>query len=83
MNVIFVIRAAQAFFLPFLIFNKAEKSTADYVLASWFVLVGLAPLARSTGKNSDFKRPDPQDRTTCTQGRCKLVLNFRNFGISR
>ena len=56
-EVIFVIGAAQAFFLPFLIFNKAEKSTADYVLACWFVLIGLALLSHYlevTGRAADY-----------------------------
>ena len=57
MEVVFVIGAAQAFFLPFLIFNKAEKSRADYVLASWFVLIGLSLLGHYlevTGRAADF-----------------------------
>lgn len=57
MEVIFVIGAAQAFFLPFLIFNKAEKSRADGVLAFWFVLIGLALLSHYlevTGRATDY-----------------------------
>ena len=57
MEVIFVIGAAQAFFLPLLIYNKAEKSRADLVLASWFVLIGLSLLGHYlevTGRAADF-----------------------------
>lgn len=57
MEVIFVIGAAQAFFLPLLIFNKTEKSRADGVLASWFVLIGLALLGHYlevTGRATDY-----------------------------
>ncbi|MEE4292608.1 MAG: helix-turn-helix domain-containing protein [Xanthomonadales bacterium] len=57
MEVIFIIGAAQAFFLPLLIFNKAERSRADYVLAAWFVLIGLALLGHYlevTGRAADF-----------------------------
>lgn len=45
MEVVYIIGAAQAFFLPFLILNKKSKSFADYVLTAWFVLIGLALLA--------------------------------------
>ena len=57
MDVIFVIGAAQAFFFPLLILNKGGKSTADYVLACWFVLIGLALLAyylEVTGRAADY-----------------------------
>lgn len=42
MELIFIVGAVQAFFLPLLIFNKKPKTTSDYVLAFWFVLMGLA-----------------------------------------
>lgn len=45
MELIFIIGAVQAFFLPLLIFNKKPKSKSDYVLAFWFLLMGLALVA--------------------------------------
>jgi len=45
MELIFIIGAAQAFFLPILIFNKKNRSTADYVLAFWLAMMGLVLLA--------------------------------------
>ena len=35
MEVIFLLGAAQAFFLSVLVFNKKGKSHGDYVLGSW------------------------------------------------
>lgn len=57
MELIFIIGAVQAFFLPLLIFNKKKKSTGDYVLAFWFILMGLALLAyylEVLGNASDY-----------------------------
>lgn len=57
MELVFIIGAVQAFFLPLLIFNKKPKSTADYVLAFWFLLMGLALLEyylEVQGKASDY-----------------------------
>jgi AraC-like DNA-binding protein len=57
MEAIFIIGAAQAFFLPLLIINKTERSRADYVLASWFVLIGLSLLSHYlevTGRSADY-----------------------------
>ena len=46
MEVIFLIGAVQAFFLTLLIFNKAKKSNADFVLAAWLALMGFHLLYR-------------------------------------
>ncbi|MCE7994746.1 MAG: helix-turn-helix transcriptional regulator [Roseivirga sp.] len=57
MELVFIIGAVQAFFLPLLIFNKKPKSTGDYVLAFWFLLMGLALLEyylEVQGKASDY-----------------------------
>ena len=41
MEVIFLLGAAQAFFLAVLVFNKKGKSHGDYVLGSWLFFMGL------------------------------------------
>ncbi len=66
MELIFIVGAVQAFFLPLLIFNKKPRATSDYVLAFWFVLMGLALVAyyqEVLGKASEF--PIFLGLTTC------------------
>jgi len=41
MEVIFLLGAAQAFFLAFLVLGKKHKSTGDYVLCIWMGFIGL------------------------------------------
>ena len=41
MNVMFLLGASQAAFLSLLVFNKKNKSHADFVLAIWLALMGL------------------------------------------
>ena len=47
MEFVFIVGAVQAFFLTFLAINKKNKSKGDYVLMSWFILLGTMLIAYS------------------------------------
>jgi AraC-like DNA-binding protein len=52
MDIIYLLGTSQAFFLAILAFFKRNKSTGDYILASWLVFMGLHLLyyyLRTTG----------------------------------
>ena len=47
MEYIFIVGAVQAFFLTFLVISKENKSKGDYVMMTWFVLLGILLTAYS------------------------------------